>query len=393
MLALVALGAAYVFSQFFRSFLAIVAADLTRDIGLGPADLGGLSAIWFAAFALAQPIVGLALDRFGPRRTVATMMLAAVAGSLLFASAAGLATALAGMALIGVGCAPVLMGMLYLIGRVYPPTHFAVLSAVMLGVSSLGNLVSATPLALAAAAYGWRATFVAIAGVVALVAASVALAVRDPPRVAAPANDASAGLAGFLVVLRTPGLALLLPLVTTSYAVVIAERSLWIGPFLEQVHGLTALERANAAFVMATAMTVASFAYAPAERLAGGGRRVVLVGTAVAAAAFAALALPVPALGAVALLAAAGGFGLTYTLLMAHGRRFFPDHLLGRGVTTLNFAFIGGAAVLQAASGLVVEALTAWGASPAATFATLHLGFSGLLAVSLAVYAKAPDKP
>jgi len=390
--ALAALGLAYIFSQFFRSFLAIVAADLSRDLGLGPADLGALSAVWFAAFALAQPIVGIALDRFGPRRTVGVTMVAAVAGSLLFAAAGGRGTAIVAMALIGIGCSSVLMGTLFLFGRVYPASRFALLSSVMLGVSSLGNLVSATPLALAAAAYGWRATFAGIAAVVAAVTVAVLVFVRDPPRLQAPADEGSRGFAGFLVILRLPGLVMILPLVFTSYAVVIAERALWIAPYLQEVHGMGALDRANAAFLMAVAMTIASFAYAPAERLIGSLKRTAALGTALTAMSFALLALPVPAAAAVALIAAAGGFGLTYTILMTHGRRFLPDHLLGRGVAGLNFVFIGGAALVQAGSGVLVEGLLAAGYGPAATYATLHAVFAAMLAISLAVYLRAPER-
>ena len=78
--------AAYTLSQFFRSFLAIVAAELAREIGLSAADLGAVSAIWFATFAFAQFPVGYCLDRYGPRRTLAGFMLLAVAGAGLFAA-------------------------------------------------------------------------------------------------------------------------------------------------------------------------------------------------------------------------------------------------------------------------------------------------------------------
>jgi sugar phosphate permease len=103
---------AYVLSQFFRAFLAIVAADLSRDLGLDAARLGEVSAIWFATFAVAQIPVGLALDRFGPRRTMAVFMLAAVAGAALFAVATSAGMVLLAMALIGIGCSPVLMASL-----------------------------------------------------------------------------------------------------------------------------------------------------------------------------------------------------------------------------------------------------------------------------------------
>ena len=79
---------AYTLSQFYRAFLAIVAADLAATSASTAADLGALSAIWFAAFAFAQFPVGLALDRIGPRRTLAACMIVAVAGAACFAGAA-----------------------------------------------------------------------------------------------------------------------------------------------------------------------------------------------------------------------------------------------------------------------------------------------------------------
>ncbi|HEX2509853.1 MAG TPA: MFS transporter, partial [Microvirga sp.] len=87
MLTFLVLLLAYVLSQFFRSFLAIVAGELSADLDLGAADLGAVSAIWFAAFALAQFPVGWALDRFGPRRTLALFMVLAAVGAYRLAQA------------------------------------------------------------------------------------------------------------------------------------------------------------------------------------------------------------------------------------------------------------------------------------------------------------------
>ena len=105
MVTLVTLFAAYMLSQFYRSFLAIVAPNLTQELGLGPAELGALSGVWFGTFAFAQFPIGWALDSFGPRRTLAGAMLAAVTGAFLFAAAEGFVTMLVSMALIGIGAA------------------------------------------------------------------------------------------------------------------------------------------------------------------------------------------------------------------------------------------------------------------------------------------------
>ena len=185
--AFLALLFAYVLSQFYRAFLAVVASDLSRDLGLGPAELGMISAVWFVTFAFAQFPVGWALDRFGPRRTIAGFMTAAVAGAGLLSLATGYAGALAAMALIGVGCAPVLMGSMYLFGRIYPAHRFTMLSSLMLGLAAAGNLLGATPLALAAEALGWRTAIAGTAAVTALAVAVVFAVIRDPPMVAAEA--------------------------------------------------------------------------------------------------------------------------------------------------------------------------------------------------------------
>jgi predicted MFS family arabinose efflux permease len=393
MIALIVLGTAYLFSQFFRTFLAIVAEDLSRDLALNAAQLGDLSAIWFGAFALAQLPIGLALDRIGPRRTVSGAMAFAVIGAFLFAAAQSFSVALVAMALIGIGCAPILMGIMYMIGRVYPPRLFGTIGAAMVGISSLGNILGATPLALAVATYGWRASFAGIAAAVALVTAAVVLFLRDPPPAEHPSGPSSLW-GGFVEILRLPGFVALLPLIGASYAVVIAERSLWIGPYLRFVHALEPIDRANAAFVMAIAMVIGAFAYGPAERLFGA-KRTAIVGTIVTILAFAALPLvPVGStLAATALMSLAGGFGITYSVLLAHGRSFFPDRLLGRGVTLMNFFFIGGAAVVQLVSGRFVASAGAAGSTAEATYAALHLGFALLLAVTLAVYLRAPAHP
>ena len=88
---------------------------------------------------------------------------------------------------------------------------------------------------------------------------------------------------------------------------------------------------------------------------------------------------------------ALGGFGMTYGVLMAHGRSFVPDHLLGRGITLLNVLFIGGAGVLQPVSGALMARMR--DAPPEQAHATLHLIFAGLLIIGLTVYLFARDNP
>lgn len=385
---------AYIFSQFYRSFLAVVTADLTRDLGLGPAELGNLSAIWFAVFAVSQFPVGYLLDRHGPRRTISVMMLAAVAGAVVFASAQGFASALVGMGLIGLGCAPILMGALFYFGRKSGPEKFPIYTSVMVGLGGLGNLLGGRPLSQAVEAFGWRASLLAIAALTLASAAMVAFFVRDPPKLSAPGKPGNALSELWEIVSHKPLWPIFL-LNFSSYGVVAAERGLWLGPFLQDVHGLGMQERGNAAFLMALGMAVGAFVSGWLVPLFGNSKRVAIFGNLATAASFLALGL-VPGLGAsaaIALQVLAGLFGMCYGVILSHARLFFPEHLLGRGVTFANFLSIGGAGLVLFGSGYFVRGAQAEGIAPQAAYAMLHIAFGVMLLAALAFYVRSQAQP
>ncbi len=386
---------AYILSQFYRAFLAVISADLARDLSLNAAGLGNLSAIWFVAFALAQFPVGLALDRLGPRRTMAGFYLVAVLGAGLFAVADGFASAAVAMALIGVGCSPILMGSYYYFGRTAPPERFAFLASMLVGLGSMGNLLGAAPLAWSAASIGWRASMFVIAAATAVSALAILLFIRDPARVKAGHAQEPGFIAGFVEIFSLRPIRFMAAFILVSYAAVAGLRSLWVAPFFGQVHGFDVGERGQAALLMAAAMSLGALAYGPLEKRFGGPKPTVIAGTLVAIVSLAALVL-FGAQSSGAALAAYTIFGwsaMTYAILMAHARMFFPAHLLGRGVTALNFLFIGGAGLLQWGSGQLVQATGAAGWAPAETYAALHGGVAVLLAVALAPYLMSPARP
>jgi predicted MFS family arabinose efflux permease len=396
---LVALTSAYVLSQFFRTALGVVAPEIARDLGLEPARLGILSAAWFLAFAAAQIPVGVALDRWGPRRTVGFMFLTAAAGCLLLASAPGLGVAVVGQALIGIGCAPVFMGTLVVLARWYPPGRFATLGSLVLAGGNAGTLLGTTPLAVAAQTLGWRGAFLAFAVLVLLAAAFVLALVRDAP------PDAGAREGGteqrLDQALRDVGrvasnrrLWPLLPISFAAYAVLVTVRGLWGGPYLAGVFGLDPVARGNTLLLMSLAMIAGTLLYAALERRLDRRRELVLGGSVVAILALAALAAaPAASLAlAAALLVVLGAADTTYALVMAQGRRFMADAEVGRGLTLLNGACFLGAAVLQWLSGLVVGAAQGAGLEPAATYRWLFGFLAVYFAVALVTYLPSQDR-
>ena len=377
---------AYVLSQFFRAFLAVLSGVLERDIGTTPDDLAFASGLWFLAFAVMQVPVGWALDRVGPRRTAAVLLLIGGAGgAALFAMATSPLQIDIAMLLIGVGCSPVLMASYYIFARQFPPAQFATLAAVMLGVGSLGNLVASYPMAWAAETLGWRAALFALAGVSGVVALGILALVRDPEALTGDTRGS------VLDLLKMPVLWVILPLMFVAYVPSAALRGLWAGPYLRDVFALDTGQVGQATLVMGVAMIAGTLCYGPLDRIFNTRKWVIFAGNAISALALLVMvALPDQNLAlSIAMLAVVGFFGASVPVIIAHGRAFFPPHLAGRGVTLLNLFGIGGVGVAQFASGPLHSAASASGAL--AGYTAIFLLFAVSLLLGLAIYLFSRD--
>src|SRR5690606_33919846 len=101
MAGLAALAIAYMLSQFYRAFLAVLTPSLIADLGATKTDLSIASGAWFIAFALSQFLVGVWLDRHGPKRTAALLLgICGGGGAFLFAIASAPWMVTAAMVLI-----------------------------------------------------------------------------------------------------------------------------------------------------------------------------------------------------------------------------------------------------------------------------------------------------
>src|SRR5512134_1446250 len=79
-------AAGYFLSYLLRNVNAVIAPELTRELGVSAADLGLLTSAYLLAFGAVQLPLGLALDRYGARRVESFLLLIAAAGCALFAA-------------------------------------------------------------------------------------------------------------------------------------------------------------------------------------------------------------------------------------------------------------------------------------------------------------------
>ena len=390
-----------VHSQFYRNSVGVIAPELMDELALAPEDLGLVTGSFFIVFAALQIPFGVLLDRFGARLTVSLTLAVAVAGGVLFAASDTVAGLTAGRTLLGIGFAGAMVGPLVVMRRWYGSRSFTMAVAVLFASAHAGNLAATAPLAAAATTWGWRATFMAQAGVTTAIALLFFLAVRDSPgsETRGQGPDArretlSSVIAGLAALWTDRNLLSVIPMVATGYASVIVILGGWGGAYLSDVHAMNAQARGDVLFAMAIAMLVGTLGYGPLDRWLGTRRGVVTGGAAITAAIFAALALH-PGAGAfeaALLLALLGFFGAYSVVVMTHGMALFPGELAGRAVTTLNTALMGGAALAQWGAGRIVGLFPAGTPDSAAeAYAALFAGLAALTVLALIVYRRADD--
>lgn len=383
---LILLCLAYVLSQFFRAFLAVLSTILEQELGTGPEDLAFASGLWFLSFALMQLPVGWALDRIGPRRTAATLLLlGGGGGALLFAMATSALHINLAMLLIGIGCSPVLMASYFIFAREFPPAKFATLAALMLGVGSVGNLVASYPMALAAEWIGWRGALAGLAVLSGAVALGIFLTVKDPDLT--PGDEKGS----LLDLLKLPVLWAILPLMFVNYAPSGALRGLWIGPYLSDVFALTNTQIGQATLVMGVAMIAGTLSFGPLDQIFGTRKWVIFTINFLGALATLALAAFAghSVWLAITLLALIGFLGGSFPVIIAHGRSFVPPHLVGRGVTLMNLFGIGGVGVMQFATGRLHEQMS--GGAVTAPYTAVFALLGGALLIGTLIYLFSRD--
>ncbi|MBT4488963.1 MAG: MFS transporter [Rhodospirillaceae bacterium] len=245
----------YFFSYFFRSVNAVVAPYLRQDIGLGPADLGLMSAAYFLTFAAFQIPLGLLLDRYGPRRVQGTLYCVAALGALLFSMAENVSTLILARALIGFGVSGGLMAALKAIVMWFPLNRIALVNGWYLACGGLGVLGATGPVEVAMQSMDWRQMFMALAAITLVAGVLILLVVPERP------DSAATGTLGEQVreigqIFRDPYFWRITPLMFTCSAAYMAIQGLWAGLWLTEVDGFSQADTASHLTIMAIGMIV-----------------------------------------------------------------------------------------------------------------------------------------
>ncbi|WP_374467074.1 nitrate/nitrite transporter [Ferrovibrio sp.] len=245
----------YFMSYLFRSVNAVIAPNLQRDLGIGAGDLGTLTAAYFVAFAAFQLPLGILLDRFGPRRVQAALLLSAALGAVVFAVGSGLSHLIIGRAMIGLGVAGGLMSAMKAIALWLPKERWALANGVFMTAGGLGALAATLPVELALEHAHWTMLFWGLAVLTVCASLTIFFVVPERPRAASQMPGLGAQLrecGRFLADRRFWRIA---PVSMMGMASGMAIQGLWAGPYLRDVGGLDRAAAAKLLFLLAAALT------------------------------------------------------------------------------------------------------------------------------------------
>ena len=379
-------ASAYLLSYLYRSVNAVIASELAADFTLSAAQLGLLTSAYLLAFAAFQLPLGLLLDRFGPRRTDALLLLIAATGAVVFARAHQLPYLILGRALIGLGVSGCLMSGIKANVVWFPLTRLAMVNGWMFFAGGVGLMLATLPVEIAIRLTDWRTVF----GILALLTlgASALIFFTVPERIGEGMREpVRTQLLGLWRVFRDPHFWQISLSATTLQSIHMAVQGLWAGPWLRDVAGFSRDAVAANLLLMACATTVGflfwgNFATWASRRglsplrvfACGAGlfllfQLLVTVGT-----------------GATAMISwiGYGFFGTAGSLCYAILPQKFPTALAGRVNTALNSMVFAWAFAVQWAIGAVINLwpVTAAGYDPRG----YRVAFGVALAVALGAW-------
>lgn len=375
----------YYLSYLFRVVNAVLSPDLVAELGLGPDDLGLLTASYFITFAAAQIPLGLLLDRYSPQKIEALLLLVAALGAILFALGETRAQLIFGRGLIGLGVSACLMAAFKSFTQWFPVERLPLVNGVIMAAGGLGALTATAPVEAALRITDWRGVFLVLSAATLVTAATVFLLV-PAHRVDSKGETLVGQLHGIRQVFTDGYFWKLAPFAMISQSSFISIQSLWSGPWLRDLGGLSREAAADTLLLVAAAMMAGFLSIGLlADRLARVGIRpvrVAVIGMSLFMLIQAWIILA-PTTGWERVLWMLFGFFGTsgivnYAVLSQH----FPRHLSGRANTAVNLLVFVAAFLLQWTSGVIIDL---WPQTESGRYAEsgYQLAFGSLLLLQL----------
>jgi len=396
------LALAYFFVYFHRLSLSVVADELAREFAASGAAIGLLGSVYFYCYALMQLPAGILSDALGPKKIIASFLVIASAGSVLFALASSIEMAVLGRILVGLGVSMVFIPSMKIFSQWFESNEFASVAGALNAVGGAGVLAGTWALALMTGHFGWRLSFVLIGVCTALISLLIWTLVKDRPdqrqrAIIFKQDDTDKNspppmgwLGGARRVISEKRFWPLAIWFFFDCGIFFGFGGLWSGPYLMDVHGMTRGEAGAVLSMIAWGMILGSpFLGFLSDRIVKSRKKIILACSLALAAQFFLLFISPPHPPTALLYLFFFFFSVCSSSIVVIGfttaKELFPVEIAGASLGSVNlFPFLGGAVFMPTLGNV----LDAWpktdGAYPANAWSAL---IAILLASSLAAVA------
>jgi sugar phosphate permease len=356
----------YILVYFHRLCPAVIAVDIQNTFDISGTLLGVLGSAYFYPYALMQPPSGILADSWGPRKAISYFFIIAGLGSILMGVSSSLTMALFGRLLVGLGVSTLYVSNFKLLASWFSPKRFAIIGGIFMSVGGLGALSSSAILAFLATILGWQISLIIIGGITITVGALIYVFVRNRP------TDFSEHkyntqkqekirriplLTGAKIVLNSKFFWIISLWSFTAQGVCFAIASLWGGPYLMTVYGMTRVSAGWILSMFALAIIIGSpFLSWLSNKV---GRKTVLIGCSLllvlSCSTFCLFTQDLSSTElSIVFFAVSVGPGVAGPIIATMAKETFPIAITGTGIGMINLAPFLGTAVLQIIGGVVI---------------------------------------
>ena len=359
---LVPFGLGYYLSYLYRTVNIVIAKPLASDLALSAADLGFLTSVYFIVFAAFQTPLGVLLDRFGPRRVQAGLLMVAGVGGALFAMSGNFFVLSIARGLIGLGVSGCLMAAIKANVLWFPKERLPLVNGLTATFGTLGALSGTVPVEILFDAYGWRTIFAILS--VASFGVAIVVFFMVPEKKSEGSIEAG-NRPSYMDQIKDLGKIYSSPffwhvgvIALVHNSVFLSYQALWMGPWLRDVAGLSFSSVAETLLWMNFGMFIGVLFFGTlADRLQKYGiKPITVMGTGIA------LSLIIQCLFAfehvqfaTPLCFTFGFLGSSPLLVFSILGQNFPSHLAGRANTAQNMLSFIGAFSVQWGIGAIIN--------------------------------------
>ena len=173
--------AVYITATTGRTSFGVAGVAALEHFQIDASRVAVFTAVQVGVYSLAQIPMGLAVDRFGPRRMLVVGAVIMAVGQIILGSTGSFTVAVMARVLIGAGDATAFLSVLRMLPSWFPLRRAPLMMQLTSALGQLGQVLSAVPFAAVLYSGGWSTAFVSLGASGLIVAVAASLVIRDVP--------------------------------------------------------------------------------------------------------------------------------------------------------------------------------------------------------------------